>query len=336
MQGGIADLWSGTNLQFPSNVEEFKFLIHRDPDKAPSIEGRLTMAPLYGINTAAPLLSLAYDSATGSLRGGLKNKASGSLVRPIEFVRGVSFLVYKDYPAYLARKGISYRRYTDESRARFGDGYLVYLPEGYGDDPSKEWPTILFLCGSGDVGDNPYLIAKASPFMFVREQGPLPFVILAPTLKASNAYRSFPGEYLEGAVAEFRKSYHLDPKRFYVTGISMGGEATYRFALLRPDLVAAIAPISAALAKYLRGFSVETAAMAKLPLSRIARLPILAIHGENDQVVPVGNDRRTQADLSAAGADIELRILPDHDHDVWTTTYSDPTFYDWLFGKVRK
>ncbi len=28
--------------------------------------------------------------------------------------------------------------------------YLLYLPDGYGEDPEKEWPLIVFLHGSGD------------------------------------------------------------------------------------------------------------------------------------------------------------------------------------------
>jgi pimeloyl-ACP methyl ester carboxylesterase len=330
--GGVADLWSGTNLQYPSKVEEIEFSIRRDPALGPSIVGRPGFAAPYGL----PVLSLAYDSATASLSGGLKKREAAPVARPIELTRGDDFLVYADYPAYLGEKGISYEKYANESLARFGNGYLVYLPERYGYDPSKTWPTILFLCGSGDKGDNPYLIAKASPYMFIREKGQLPFVILAPTLKASNSYRSFPREYLEGAVAEFLKTYLIDVKRLYVTGISMGGEAAFRLALLHPELVAAVAPVSAAMATYLKGYGAEAAETAKLPLSRLAGIPFLAIHGENDLVIRIDTARRTQADLSAAGADIELRVLPNHDHDAWTDTYSDPAFYDWLLGNVRR
>jgi predicted peptidase len=41
---------------------------------------------------------------------------------------------------------------------------------------SKTWPLIFFLHGAGDRGDNPFLLAKASPFMMIREKGPLPFI----------------------------------------------------------------------------------------------------------------------------------------------------------------
>ncbi len=90
-----------------------------------------------------------------------------------------------------------------------------------------------------------FLLAKASPFMSIREKGPLPFVIAAPLLSASSDYSSFPEAYLDGVLAEIQADYRVDAKRIYVTGLSMGGEATYRFAVHHPETFAAIAPLSA-------------------------------------------------------------------------------------------
>jgi hypothetical protein len=42
------------------------------------------------------------------------------------------------------------------------------------------------------------------------------------------------------------------------------------------------------------------------------------------------------ADASkAAGGNIRFGILANHDHDVWTDTYPDPQFYDWLLQHKR-
>jgi predicted peptidase len=80
---------------------------------------------------------------------------------------------------------------------RYGKGYLLYLPESYEIDSSKTWPLIFFLHGYGDRGDNLLLLAKASPFMYIREKGSLPCIIGAPVL--SEDYQSFPDDYINAA-----------------------------------------------------------------------------------------------------------------------------------------
>ncbi len=72
---------------------------------------------------------------------------------------------------------------------------------------------------------------------------PLPFIIVAPLL--SQSHTLFPDAYMDGALKEILADYQVDQKRIYLTGMSMGGEATYRFALNQPDTFAAISPLCA-------------------------------------------------------------------------------------------
>ncbi len=199
---------------------------------------------------------------------------------------------------------------------------MVYLPEGYEDDPAKTWPLILFLHGTGDRGDNIDLLAKASPFMMIREKGPLPFILIAPLLAASQ--KEFPLEYMEGVLAEALAVYRVDPKRIYGTGLSLGGKAIYRLAVQHSETFAAIATLSA------------YADPETLPLiGRIKDLPVWAIHGAEDTIVPLALDQQTVDALKAAGGEATLTILAGHDHDTWTDTYSDPAFYDWFLQYQR-
>ena len=204
----------------------------------------------------------------------------------------------------------------------YGQGYLLYLPEGYEADPKQTWPLIIFLHGSGDRGDNIFLLAKASPFMMIREQGPLPFIIVAPLLKTSQDYASFPENYMNGVLAEALADYQVDQKRIYVTGLSMGGEATYRFALLQPDTFAAIAPLAA--------YTYSSSSM-----ESIKDLPVWAIHGANDTIVSLAMGQKPVDALKQVGGNVRFSVLEGHDHDVWTDTYSDPKFYDWLLQHQR-
>lgn len=102
-----------------------------------------------------------------------------------------------------------------------------------------------------------------------------------------------------------------------MTGLSMGGEATYRYALHQPDMFAAIAPLAAYLSS-------------PPSMDPIKDLPVWAIHGADDFVVPLTLAQQPVEALKQAGGDIRFTIMEGHDHDVWTDTYSDPQFYDWL------
>jgi predicted peptidase len=114
----------------------------------------------------------------------------------------------------------------------------------------------------------------------------------------------------------------VDRQRIYVTGLSMGGEATYRFALQQPEMFAAIAPLSAYLSS-------------PLDMKRIKDVPVWAIHGADDTLVPLSVGRKPVDALIKAGGNIRFSVLANHDHDVWTDTYSDPQFYDWLLQHQR-
>jgi predicted peptidase len=154
--------------------------------------------------------------------------------------------------------------------------------------------------------------------MIIREKGPLAFIIIvAPLLSKSPDYEVFPDNYLTGVLEEVLADYRVDQTRIYVTGLSLGGEATYRFALLRPATFAAIAPLSAFV-------------YSSPPLERIKDLPVWAIHGADDKIIPLSMAQKPVDVLKQAEGNVQFTILPDHDHDTWTDTYSDPKFYEWL------
>ena len=156
----------------------------------------------------------------------------------------------------------------------------------------------------------------------IREQGPLPFIIVAPLL--NDWQGASPLEYLDGVLAEAQTIYRVDAKRIYVTGLSLGGEATYRFAIAHPDSFAAIAPLCASL----EGDQIAL-------LERIRSLPVWAIHGAEDTVIPLATGQEPVNVLKELGGNIQFTVLDGHDHDIWTDTYSDPAFYEWLLRHQR-
>ena len=316
-QGGKALGWSGTNLQYPDATGDIHFRVV--PGDTASIQFQIIYP-----DGAKQIDTFTYDRNNDLLRGWSRLPANNAAYGPYELSRDRSFNIYKDYIQYLAGKRIYAKTYQNSELHQYGQGYLLYRPEGYEADPNKTWPLIFFLHGFGDRGDNVFLLAKASPFMYIREKGPLPFIIIAPLLNTSSDYSSFPEVYMDGVLAEARADYRIDPKRIYVTGLSMGGEATYRFALHQPNTFAASAPLSA----YLDYADAAT-------MKSIKALPVWAIHGAEDTVIPLARAQQPVDALKETGGNIRFTVLEGHDHDVWTDTYSDPAFYDWLLQHQR-
>lgn len=206
--------------------------------------------------------------------------------------------------------------------------YLEYLPKDYKVDRNKRWPLMLFLHGSGERGADVQLVAKHGPFKLVREGREFPFIIIAPQCPLGQHWQVEP---LMQLVDEAEKKFRVDPTRIYVTGLSMGGFATWALGVNHPEKFAAIIPICG-------GGSVADIVMSSIDHSEdLKSLPIWAFHGGKDPVVPVSASEETVKLLKGKGVrDIKLTIYPDALHDSWTQTYENPEIYDWLLQHQRE
>ena len=70
-------------------------------------------------------------------------------------------------------------------------------------------------------------------------------------------------------------------------------------------------------------------------MERIKSLAVWAIHGAEDSIIPLAIGERPVGALKKLGGNIQFTVLHGHDHDVWTDTYSDSKFYDWLLQHQR-
>ncbi|MGI9471723.1 MAG: hypothetical protein ACR2NZ_09345 [Rubripirellula sp.] len=130
-------------------------------------------------------------------------------------------------------------KYNDSDRV-----YSVFLPRGF--DPSATyWPLFVVHGGGGRGVTNPKAIAMRR----VADELDLPAILITPdfVVKDKNVSR-FPmlGEeaFLKAVLQQVRGKYNLRSK-VLLTGYSMGGQFTHRFALGNPDLVHACAPLAA-------------------------------------------------------------------------------------------
>ncbi len=190
--------------------------------------------------------------------------------------------------------------------------YLICLPRGY-EQEGRAWPLLLFLHGSGERGSNLRLVATHGPPQQVEEGRQFPFILVSPQCPAGHWW-SF--TTLDLLLREIVARYAVDENRIYVTGLSMGGFATWTLAMEFPDRFAAIVPIS--------GGGIPHRARL------LTNLPIWAFHGAKDPIIPLAYSQEMVNAVNAAGGDATLTIYPDAGHDAWTETYNNPDLYEWL------
>jgi predicted peptidase len=190
--------------------------------------------------------------------------------------------------------------------------YLVYLPEGYGNDV-RTWPLVLFLHGAGERGKNLDLVRKYGPPKLIDQGKSFPFILISPQCP-NDEWWSLPA--LTGLLDEVERQFAVDKTREYVTGLSMGGFGTWKLAMLYPGRFAAIAPVCGG------GDTTKVAALKSVP--------VWAFHGSKDPVVPLERSESLVRALKAAGGDVRLTVYPEAAHDSWTETYDNPEIYDWL------
>ena len=149
-----------------------------------------------------------------------------------------------------------------------GAAYLLYLPEGYGAEPDRRWPLILFLHGRGESGSNLDRVKRHGLARRLDEGLELPAIVVSPQCPAGGWWTT---DVLSALLDEVSEQYAVDADRVYVTGLSMGGYGTWALARRYPDRFAAIAPVCG-------GGDPARACT-------IRHVPVWAFHGAKDDVV---------------------------------------------------
>jgi predicted peptidase len=197
--------------------------------------------------------------------------------------------------------------------------YQLFLPRGYLASGKVAWPLIIFLHGSGERGSDIEKVKVNGPPRIIADHPGSPFILVSPQLPEGN----WDVATLDRLLATLRKRYRVDASRIYLTGLSRGGYGTWDWAIARPDLFAAIAPVA--------GKADITQACT------IKDLPIWAFHGDNDDIVPpIGSFAMVEAVRTCKGAvPPRLTIYPGTNHGSWVPAYDDPALYRWLLEQRR-
>lgn len=202
-----------------------------------------------------------------------------------------------------------------------GYSYLLHIPAGAaaraGD--ADRWPLMLFLHGSGERGDDIERVKLHGPPKLAERQSDFPFILISPLLPAGEDWDI---AKLDAILDHAMATLPVDPARVYLTGLSRGGHATWRWGASEPDRFAALAIVAG------RGDPAVACALRDTP--------IWAFHGDRDDVVPPeGSFAMARAIRACGGLKSRLTIYPDLGHNAWDPAYDDPALYLWLLSHRR-
>jgi dipeptidyl aminopeptidase/acylaminoacyl peptidase len=166
--------------------------------------------------------------------------------------------------------------------------YAISVPANY--SPSAHVPLVLAL----HYGGNPAGAGRGVLEILVRPAlAELGAIIVAPD-SLGGGWDSAENERAVTLLLDtILATYSIDAKKVLVTGFSMGGSGTWHFAAKYPERFSAAVPVAGRPPASIQGW----------------RLPVLAIHSRNDEVVPIGPTETRIAELRKSGGRAELITL---------------------------
>lgn len=189
--------------------------------------------------------------------------------------------------------------------------HLVYLPEGY--VGSYDWPLVVFLHGSGERGTDPQRLRNIGPLSLK-----LPAIVAVPQCVPDSSWQ--PTD-VAALVDHLATRYHVERRRVYLVGYSMGGFGVVATAAACPEKFAAIVPIVGG-----RGAADTT---------QLSQVPLWAFHGAQDKAVPLQESERLVQQILQAGGQAKLTILPDAGHGICDEVCRRDDLWQWLFAQRR-
>lgn len=206
--------------------------------------------------------------------------------------------------------------------------YCLYVPDDY--SPSKKYPVILFLHGAGEIGNDNSTHIKTLEKMFLNNADYISqAILLCPqTPEWWNLDRNYTGDK-QGTLSsamnllnKIQNEYSCDKNRIYVTGLSMGGYATWEILEHYGNVFAAGVPLC--------GFGNTNNGAA------FKNIPIRIYHGTADPTVSYSSSQQMYNSIIAAGG-TKVELFPLHGvlHDAWNYAYADRDLFNWLFSQNK-
>jgi predicted peptidase len=211
--------------------------------------------------------------------------------------------------------------------------YRFYQPE----IKSKEekYPLVVFFHGAGERGDdNLTQLKRFDPVPFWLTY---PCYIIAPQCPKKNVWvdtyfggkshqmnqsPTWPLQLSIELIKQIIDTKNVDYSRIYITGLSMGGYATWEILQREGNLFAAAIPICG-------GGDLNY-------VDKMISTSIWVFHGAEDHTVPVERSQIMVNAIRELGGNPKYTEYPGVDHDSWSRTYQNSEIWNWLFSQIKK
>lgn len=215
--------------------------------------------------------------------------------------------------------------------------YQVFVPDNW--TPNKKWPVILFLHGIGESGHDGLAQTDLGIATAIRvNRSRFPAIVVLPQCRKNLWWTDSPMDDLAmAALSQAEKEFQGDPRRIYLTGLSMGGYGTWHLAAKYPGKFAALVPICGGI---LRPEEARVhPPQDKKPYADAAKkigsnTPVWIFHGAFDDTVPVTESRRMAEAMKALGGETRYTEYPGVGHDSWDKAYAEPELFTWMLSKT--
>jgi predicted peptidase len=198
--------------------------------------------------------------------------------------------------------------------------YLLYLPAGYHQNPSQQYPLLLFLHGGGETGNDIEKVKTHGPPRLIHEGRDFPFIVVSPQNPEENGF------WNETALIELlnqiQSDYRVDGNRVHLSGLSRGGYGAWRLAMSNPDRFASLITIS----------GVSPAFYSRW----LKDMPVWVFHGEDDPVIPVGESDEVVKQMQQRGQNVRYTRYKQTGHDAWTQAYDEEELFPWMLEQILK
>ncbi len=198
-------------------------------------------------------------------------------------------------------------------------------------------PLVLFFHGAGERGTDNAAQLRHGTGLFARpaNREQYPCYVLAPQCPPNQQWVDMPWGTESGArpaqpsaamslaleiLDQVIRDHSVDTNRLYVTGLSMGGYATWDCLTRFPGRFAAAVPIC--------GGGAE-----KTVTAAVAKVPVWAFHSDDDPVVKVARTRHMIQALRDAGGHPKYFEYWGLGHGSWGRAYDEPELLAWMFAQ---
>lgn len=221
--------------------------------------------------------------------------------------------------------------------------YRLYVPTGC--EPDRRYPLVLFLHGIGECGsDNTApLLASDGGLIWVRaqDQGRIgPCFVLVPQCPWPIPGFQWEPEYLgalEGLLTELERTYPIDSRRLYATGLSLGGFGVWNLQRMFPGRFAALVSCCPACLKGTFWDHQPDLAALEQCAEAMDQVPLWLFHAQDDPEVPAEISETMAQRLRARGnTALRLTVYPAQahwGHACWNPAFSDPALPKWLLSQ---